>query len=77
MRQLFSKLHKKSGFSMVELIAVVAILGILAAIGVPSAITIQKNMRQTEMDSKAEIIYTAAQNRISKMKAGASDDILK
>ena len=76
-----NKMQKKgrriAGFTMAEVLIVVAILGILAAIAAPAAATIQRNMRQTELDSKAEIIYTAAQNRISKMKAGGSDDILQ
>ena len=62
MRQLFSKLHKKSGFSMAEVLAVVAILAILAALATPNLVKMQRDLRQKELDAKAETIYLAVQN---------------
>lgn len=70
MKQAQFKIRKTSGFSLGELLVTVAILVILMAVALPSVIQIQKNMRQKELDAKAEIIYAAAQNNISKLKAG-------
>lgn len=46
---------------MSELLIVVAIVIVLFAVAVLSLVTIQKNLRQKELDSKAEILYVAAQ----------------
>jgi len=67
--------HK--GFTLQELLIVVAILAILLAIGIPSAIRVQKNLRQKELDAKAESIYVAVQNKITKMKASGDISFLK
>jgi len=53
----------------------VGIVIILAAVAFIAIFEIQKNLRQKELDSKAEIIYEAAQNQLSKMKA--SGDVKK
>ena len=66
------RMKKNSGFSLGELLAVVAILVILLAVSLPAVVSIQKNLRQKELDAKAEIIYVAAQNAISKLKAGGN-----
>ena len=55
--------------------ATVAILVILMAVALPAVIQIQKNLRQKELDAKAEIIYVAAQNAISKLKAGGNTEV--
>ena len=68
-------MRKNSGFSLGELLVTVAILVILMAVALPAVIQIQKNLRQKELDAKAEIIYVAAQNTISKLKTSGKTSV--
>ena len=61
----------KRGFTLMETIVVVAILVILFALSVTGLAALKKGLRQRELDSKAEILYMAAQNRISELQAAA------
>ena len=70
MKKAQFKMKKNSGFSLGELLITVAILVVLMAVALPAVLQTQKNLRQKELDAKAEIIYVAAQNAISKLKAG-------
>ncbi|WP_417108488.1 GLUG motif-containing protein [Hominenteromicrobium sp.] len=65
----------KAGFTMSELLIVVAIVIVLFAVAVLSLVTIQKNLRQKELDSKAEILYVAVQNRMSELRAGGYESL--
>ena len=65
----------KNGMSYAELLTVVIILAIVLAIAMPSVVTIQKQLNQTELDAKAETIYVAVQNKLSKMKTGGNTGI--
>jgi len=49
---------KNSGFSLVELMVVVAIIGILAALAVPKFQTFQAKARQSEAKTNLSHIYT-------------------
>lgn len=51
---------KKKGFTLVELLAVIAILGILALLITPAVLTIRKNVLLNTLESKINIIDTAA-----------------
>ena len=50
----------------------VAILLVLMAIAVPAIFTIRKNLRQKALDNKAEIIYTAVQNNLTKLRSNGN-----
>lgn len=50
---------KKQGFTLVELIVVIAILGILAVITIPRFTHYAENARLTALDANAKIIYEA------------------
>lgn len=62
------KQRKRAGFTMAEVLVVVAVVGILAGIAIPSIISVQKNLKMTEADSAARSIYIAAQNRMSELR---------
>lgn len=75
MKNLKNRRKGKAGFTMSELLIVVAIAIVLFAVAVLSLVTIQKNLRQKELDSKAEILYVAVQNRMSELRAGGYESL--
>lgn len=60
-------IKKNKGFTLTETLLTITILVILFALAVPGIFSIRKNLRQMELDDKAEIIYTAVQNRLSEL----------
>lgn len=59
----------RGGFTLTEVVVVVAVLALLSAVAVTSLTVVRRNLRQKELDSKAELIYTAAQNRMAELRA--------
>ena len=51
---------KKNGFTLVELLAVIMLLGILATIGVTSAINMSKKIKDDMFCQKIDFIFSAA-----------------
>ena len=64
MLKVFSKKNSKKGFTLIELIVVIAILGILAAILIPRFSGFQDKARSTEAVMHAKQIATAADSLI-------------
>lgn len=67
-------IKKNKGFTLTETLLTITILVILFALAVPGIFSLKKNLKQMELDDKAEIIYTAVQNRLSELyTSGLSD----
>ena len=61
---------EKQGFTLVELLVVVAIIAVLSIIIIPSVISVNKNINKRMLSEKEENIETAAQ-----LYATKNDDI--
>ena len=55
---MLSKLRGKKGFTLIELMIVVAIIGILAAIAIPNFLKFQAKSKQSEAKANLGAIYT-------------------
>lgn len=57
--------RSNKGFTMMELMGVVAIIAIVMAVAFPAAGSIKRDLNQTQLDQTAKQIYLAAQNRLT------------
>ena len=62
------------GFTLSEMLAAVAVLTLMLALSLPALGELRREIRQKELDSKAEILYVAAQNRLSKLRAAHREE---
>lgn len=67
MREILRKLQKnnRKGFTLAELLIVIAITGILASFGFVEVAKAQRKLKRTEMDNTAREIFVAAQNHLT------------
>ena len=59
---MFKFLHRKKGFTLIELMIVVAIIGILAAIAIPNFLKYQAKSKQSEAKVNLKGVFTSEQS---------------
>ena len=62
------KKHTKKGFTLIEMIVVLAILGVLMGVGLMAWSNYIRNARLKSANNKAKVIFNAAQTEITDMK---------
>jgi prepilin-type N-terminal cleavage/methylation domain-containing protein len=72
MLQKLTKTNDK-GFTLIELMIVIAIIGILAAIAIPNFVSYRKRAYNTAGNADARNAYTAAQAYFNDNPAGTAD----
>ncbi len=55
---MFSKIHNRKGFTLIELMIVVVIIGILASLAIPRFMTASTRAKQSEAKQLLKQIYT-------------------
>ena len=69
--------HNDRGFTLSEVLLTVAILVVLFALAAVPVSKMRRELRQTELDSKAEILFQTAQNRMTQLLAAGMEEKYK
>lgn len=68
-KNVFRKCRQNRGFTLMEVMVVVAILAVVVLIAVPSVIKMRQNMKFAERNDYAKSIYMAAQSNLTQMRS--------
>lgn len=69
LRKIKNKLKEKKGFTLIEMIIVIAIIAILIALIAPNLMKYLGTAKQTKADAAAKTLYTAANTYLVEMYA--------
>lgn len=69
------KRNSQQGFTLMELLTTVGILVALFALVMIPATQIRREIRQTELDSRAEMVFMAVQNRMTQLQASGQSGV--
>ncbi len=73
---MFKFIHNKKGFTLIELMIVVAIIGILAAIAIPNFLKYQAKSKQSEAKTNLKGIFTSETSYFSEANKYGSFDMV-
>lgn len=62
----------KQGFTLIEVVVVLAVMAVIAALAVPSLVPWYNSYKATERQSNAELVYSIAENNMAKIVANGT-----
>ena len=62
----------RAGFTLHEILVTLVILFLLLSLIIPGLFALQRDVRQRELDAKAEVIFNAAQNQMTALRASGN-----